>query len=414
MKQEDRVVVVGSGIAGAACAATLRERGYDGGVTVVRGEDALPYNRTAVNTTMLSAGHSHVELTLPEAQTPDVEWLARDEAEALDPARREVRLASGKLLRYRALVIATGVRARPWPGSACPVPERVVTLRTSADAARMRSLLGWSGKPLGRHGRVIIMGAGFIGGETASLLSGAEVEVDLVARQPVPMSDRLGRNAASWLLERHNEHAHPHVGRTVAGWTSGEDRVMVRLDDGRRLAGDLLLVAAGSLPNTEWLQGSGLDVEDGVAVDPSLRAIGADGVYAAGDVARVATTPRARRTENWASARAQGRHAARSVLHDLGLGEAPGPFSELPVYTSKMYGTKLTLLGETGAGLRQTAIPGDVPGPPTTVFTDERERLRGAVAMGVPQFEDSLVEAVRHRIPLSGLLPAAAVGKVHN
>lgn len=413
MKQEDRVVLVGSGIAGAACAATLREGGYDGEVTVVRGEDALPYNRTAVNTTMLSTALSHVELTLPEARTPDVEWLSPDEAAALDPVRREVQLASGKLLRYRTLVIATGLRARSWPRSACSMPDRVVTLRTSEDAARMRSLLGWADNPLGRHGRVIILGAGLIGGETASLLSAAGAEVDLVARQPVPMSDRLGRNAAAWLLDRHNEHVHTHMGRTVTGCSIGEDGVIVRLDDGRRLTGDLLLLAVGGLPNTEWLQGSGLDVEDGVAVDPSLRALGAEGVYAVGDVARLATTQRARRTENWASALAQGRHAGRSVLHDLGLGEAPGPFSELPVYTTKIYGTKLTLLGETGSALHQTPIPGDTPGP-LTVFTDERECLRGAVAVGVPQLEDSLVEAVRDRIPLSGLLPAAAIGKVHH
>jgi 3-phenylpropionate/trans-cinnamate dioxygenase ferredoxin reductase subunit len=396
MKYEDRVIVVGAGAAGAAGAAALRAGGYGGDVTVVRAEEAMPYNRTAVNKAMLSTALSHVELTLPEARTADVEWLSHDEAVALDPARREVRLASGKLLSYRALVIATGSRPRPWPGIPRPMPDRVVTLHTSKDAARLRSLLGWSGNIQGRRGRVIILGAGFIGGETASLLSGAGVEVDLVARQPVPMSDRLGNRAAQWLLERHSAHAHLHVGRTVAGCDIRDDGVLVRLDDGRRLMGDLLLLATGVLPNTGWLAGSGLDVQDGVAVDPSLRAIGAEGVYAAGDVARPMTIPGARRAENWASAIAQGRHAGRSVLHDLGLGEALGPFSELPVYTTKMYGTKLTLLGETGGALHQSHITGTAPDP-LTLFTDDQDRLRGAVAVGLPRMEDSLVEAVRNR-----------------
>ncbi|MFW0773024.1 NAD(P)/FAD-dependent oxidoreductase [Paenarthrobacter nitroguajacolicus] len=411
MKREDRVVVVGAGAAGAACAAALRAGGYGGEVMVVRGEDAMPYNRTAVNKAMLSTALSHVELTLPEARTADVEWLSYDEAAALDPVRREVRLASGKLLRYRALVIATGSRPRPWPGSAFPSPDRVITLHTSEDASRLRALLGWSGNTQGRRARVIILGAGFIGGETASLLSGAGVEVDLVARQPVPMSHRLGRSAAQWLLQSHSAHVHLHAGRTVAGCDIRDDGVLVRLDDGRRLMGDLLLLATGALPNTAWLAGSGLDVEDGVAVDKSLRALGAEGVYAAGDVARPLTTPDARRAENWASAVGQGRHAGRSVLHDFGLGEAPGPFSELPVYTTKMYGTKLTLAGQTGGALHETPVPGEAAGL-VSVFSDEQQRLRGAVAVGVPRLEDSLLEAVRDRLPLSDILPAAAVGSV--
>ena len=411
MKREDRVVVVGGGAAGAACAATLRAGGYGGEVAVVRGENAMPYNRTAVNKAMLSTALSHADLALPEARTPDVEWLGRDEAAALDPVRREVRLASGRVVRYSAVVIATGSRARPWPLSDCPAPDRVVALRTSEDAARLKSLLGWAGNTRGSHGRVIILGAGFIGGETASLLSGAGVEVDLVARQLVPMADRLGRGAAAWLLDRHGDHVRPHMGRTVTGSGAGGDGVVVHLDDGRRLTGDLLLLALGALPNTAWLEGSGLDVQDGVAVDPSLRALGAEGVYAAGDVARIASTPHARRAENWASALAQGRHAARSVLHDLGLGEAPGPFSELPLYTTKMYGTKLTLVGETGGALDETPIPGEAPGA-LTVFTDDQKRLRGAVAVGVPRMEDALLEAVRDRLPLTEVLPGAAVGGV--
>lgn len=405
MKYEDRVVVVGASAAGAACAATLRAGGYGGEVTVVRGEDAMPYNRTAVNKAMLSTALTHIELTLPEARTADVEWLSPDEAAALDPVGREVRLASGKVLPYRALVIATGSRARSWPGITSPMPDRVVTLRTSEDAARLKSLLGWSDNTHGRTGRVIILGAGFIGGETASLLSGAGVEVDLVARQSVPMSDRLGRSAAEWLLERHSAHVHLHLGRTVADYDIRDDGVLVRLDDGRRLMGDLLLLATGAIPNTAWLAGSGLNIEDGVAVDSSLRALGADGVYAAGDVARLVTLPGARRAENWTSAVAQGRHAGRSVLHDLGLGEAPEPFSELPLYTTKMYGTKLTLLGETGGDLQQTSIRGDVPG--LTVFIDDRERLRGAVAVGLPQLKESLVEAVRGQRLLGDFEPGA-------
>lgn len=407
------VVVVGSGAAGATAVGTIRRSGYEGRIVVVQGEEGMPYNRTTVNKALLQGLVSVDAVTLPEAETPDIDWTGVDPATALDSTSRTVTLASGRSLSYENLIIATGARPTPFPGEAIGVVRnRVLTLRTAADTDRLRRrVIDGDVESTGTTG-VTILGAGLIGAETASVLSAAGVPVCLVSSSVTPMAAQLGRITGTHLAALHERHVETHFGHTVTHVKlEGRHRVVASLTGGRNISSSVLLVAIGVTPGTGWLNGSSLDTSDGIAVDQRLRAKGATGVYAAGDLARITDADgRGHRIEHWNHAVAQGRHAAVTLLHDAGLGEDPGAFHQLSSHSVRLYGTRLTFVGRPGRFIHETLVHGEPEHERFSVaLTDENHRLVGAVGVGDTRLVNALKPAIHAGEPIDAALSLTGV-----
>ncbi|MFI9817718.1 NAD(P)/FAD-dependent oxidoreductase [Saccharothrix variisporea] len=267
-----RVVVVGASAAGVATADALRRKGFDGDVTLVGAEGRLPYDRPPLSKQVLAGTWEPDRARLRDV---DARLLLGDPAVALDVAERVVRTAGGVELRADAVVVATGVRPRTLPGQ-----ERlkgVHVLRTLDDSLALRA-------DLVRAARVVVVGDGVLGAETAATARGMGLDVTVVGPLRAPLELQLGLHAAEVLGGLHVSRGVRLVRAAVSGLV-GEDRVRgVALASGEELPADVVVVALGAVPNTEWLADSGLVLDNGVVCDARCRA--ADGVYAVGDVAR--------------------------------------------------------------------------------------------------------------------------------
>ena len=334
------IVVVGAGAAGHSAATTLRREGYTGPLTVVHGEADLPYNRTLVNKAVLSGLLTPEQIALPPLGALDVE-LVTARATELDADTRALVLDDGHQLRYTALIAATGSAPRParlagdlgGNGS-----ERVLQLHTAADAVRIRDLLGKNPARL----RVTLLGAGFIGAETASYLADQGADVTMVSRPALPLAAALGDAIAHRVTELHRSHVKTHFGRTVTRVRDGRDAVKVSLDDGTVVESDVAVVAYGTIPAARWLYGE----FDGITVDDRLRAPYLRGVYAAGSVAvHTFSTGHRGRIDHWDAATAQGALAGRTLLHDMLGAPDPGPYAPTTGFTLSVYRQPLAAFG---------------------------------------------------------------------
>ncbi|WP_344373217.1 FAD-dependent oxidoreductase [Agromyces tropicus] len=326
----EHALIVGAGAAGWSAADTLVRSGWPGPVTLVDPIGAT--NRTLVNKGVLTGLLGRDQVSRP---APAGSELVRDEVLAID-AGGAVHLRSGDRLVPTAVVIASGSRPRrpSFLDEADHAPEWMPTLHTVEDAERVRALLS-SGS-----GRVVVLGAGMIGSETASLLADDGVDVTLVAGSPLPLRAQLGPAVASELVRRHRDRLRIRTGRRVTRAETRSGAVSVELADGERLEADVAIVAHGTLPHRP-ASGTG---HGEVIVDARLRT-GLRGVYAAGGVASILAHGTTVRVDHWDDAAAQGTHAARSILHDR-LGAAdPGEYRFESGYSSRIHGAMLTAWG---------------------------------------------------------------------
>ncbi|MDP4504490.1 NAD(P)/FAD-dependent oxidoreductase [Nonomuraea turcica] len=397
-----RVVVVGASLGGLRAAEQLRAAGWTGAITVVGDEPVMPYNRPPLSKEVLAGKGSFESLAFrPRASVADVEWVLGAAVTSADLGRRVLGLAHGAELAFDGLVVATGVRPRRL---GCPGPLRGRhTVRTVADARALRTELVRPGA------RVAVVGAGFIGCEvaaTAVALGAAEVIV--ADPEPLPMLRPLGELLARDLLRRHEQRGVRFaLGTAVTGF-EGEDRVTgVVLGDGRRPAADVVIEAVGSIPNTEWLAGNGLDLADGVRTDELLRVGGLPHVVAVGDVARF---PNARydgvprRIEHWSMPADTAKRAARTLAaHLAGAEPDPEPFAPLPTFWSDQHDFRLQCFGAPALGLDDVRVLEGEPGGDVVAGYHSAGRLVGVVALGGPA---ATAAAARHR---SGLLKPPAL-----
>lgn len=330
------VIILGAGAAGAAAARVLGARN-DIRVTVVARTGETPYTRMFIKGIAFGpASPETITLALPDVD------LITDTAETIDPAAEEVQLASGARIGYDALVIATGSRARTLqeqiPGSdTTAAAGRVSTLYSLEDALQIRELL--SG--LGRRARVAIYGGGIIAAETASMLHTEGHMVMLISRSTVPGASAFGAPVAERLAAEHSSRVLTRFGRTVQHLETTDTGVVITLDNDSPVIADMLLLGLGTTPSVPdpWA--------DGVRVDSRLRA-DAPHVYGAGGAAlhhddALGTW----RIDHWDDAAAQGEHAAQAALHDLGLGDDPGPYLPRSPYMAMIYGQMISGIGLT-------------------------------------------------------------------
>ena len=376
-----RIVVAGASMGGLRAAEQLRAAGWTGAITVVGDEPHMPYNRPPLSKDVLAGKAPFESLAFtPKASTADVEWRLGAKVVAARLAERTVELDDGSALSYDGLVVATGMRPRRLR---CPGPlAGRHTVRTLADAQGLRAELTRPGT------RVVVVGAGFIGCEVAATAVGLGVrEVTVVDPLPLPMVGPLGELPARALLKRHEERGVRFaLGTGVAGF-EGDDRVTgVVLADGSVLPADVVVESVGSVANTEWLQGNGLDLSDGVLTDEHLRAGGHPEVVAVGDVARF---PNARydgvprRVEHWSIPTDTAKHAARTLAAQLTRGAVElAPFAPLPTFWSDQHDFRLQSFGAPGLGLEDVRVLDGEPDGDVLVGYHVDGRLVGVVALG--------------------------------
>lgn len=395
------VLIVGASAAGLSVAENLRRGGFTGRLTMVGEEPHLPYDRPPLSKEVLSGLWPDSKTQLRDRSTLselDIDLRLGTGAERVDSAARIVTCSDGTQITYDDLVIATGVRPRPLPGT--EGLQGVHVLRTLDDAQRLRSAL------VG-HPRLVIVGAGFLGAEVASVACTAGAEVTLVSDIESPLSDVLGPELGGLLLRAHADHGvHLKTGVKVAAVTHHNNRVTgVELADGSTLPADAVLVAIGSVPNTEWLAGSGIPIGNGVICDEFCRA--QPGVWAAGDVAswhHVELDERLR-LEHRTNAAEQGIAVARNIL----AADSPTPFTPVPYIWSDQYDLKLQIYGQTRGADAFTVVDGDLADRKFVAVYGKAGHVRGAVGAGMIRPLRAARALVAARAPWSTIEQGASV-----
>ena len=331
---EKGVVIVGGGLAAARTAEQLRRSEYTGRITIVSDEVHLPYDRPPLSKEVLRKEVDDVALKPREwYDEKDITLRLGSAATGLDTAGQTVTLDDGTVLGYDELVIATGLVPRRIP--AFPDLEGIRVLRSFDESMALRSHASAA-----RH--AVVVGAGFIGCEVAASLRSLGVDVVLVEPQPTPLASVLGEQIGELVARLHrDEGVDVRLGVGVAE-VRGQGHVdTVVLTDGTELTADLVVVGIGSRPATEWLEGSGIEVDNGVICDEAGRT-SAPNVWALGDVAswRDATGHQAR-VEHWSNVADQ----ARVVVPAL-LGQDVPTNVVVPYFWSDQYDVKIQCLGE--------------------------------------------------------------------
>lgn len=386
------VLVIGGSVGGVRTARALRAEGFDGPIRIVEAEDEPPYDKPPLSKTALGQDPRVPLLAAEEARESGIELLLGRRAVALDPGRRAVRLDDGTDLPYDDLVIATGVRARrlAWAG------EGVHVLRTLADSTRLRAdLIG------AEH--ILVVGAGFIGAEAASLCRSAQLEVCLVDPAPVPMARFVGAGLGERFVDLHRRHGvDTRFGVVVEALDRVGGRWSARLSDGTTVFTDAVLVGVGAEVDLSWLAGSGLRTEDGIVCDEHGRADGVPGVFAVGDVARwyQPRTGTSTRIEHWTNAVEQAACVARTIVRpDELLAHDPVAY-----VWSDQYDWKIQLFGARDPGQEPVVLEQSEPFRLAAVWQDADGRASGGVTVGWPKASVLLRKAIAAQAPAAEVL----------
>ncbi|MFJ6572204.1 NAD(P)/FAD-dependent oxidoreductase [Streptomyces sp. NPDC091292] len=372
-----RVLVVGASASGLATAEALRRKGYAGRITVLGDEPHAPYDRPPLSKQILSGAW---EASRAALRTQDVlaaldaEFLLGDPAVALDPAARTVRTESGRVLRADSVVIATGMRAR-----VLPAPEGglsgVHVLRTLDDALTLRrDLLGCS--------RLVVVGEGVLGSEIAATARTLGVEVTLAGPLAAPMALQVGPLVSQLLADLHRERGvRLRLGEGVVGLTgqAGGRVAGVRLGSGEVLPADVVVVAIGATPATEWLADSGLRLDNGVVCDARCRA--AEGIYAVGDVARWRheRLDRLVRLENRTNATEQAAAVAGVICGEDRL------YVPVPYFWTDQFDAKLQVHGFLPTDADVEVVEGDLAARRFVALYRSGGRVTGVLGWNMPK-----------------------------
>lgn len=372
----DGVVIVGAGHAGFQLAASLRQHGFDGSVTLIGDEPALPYQRPPLSKEYLE-GRITLDLLLmrPEAfyREHRIDYLGGTRVEEIDRSAGSVRLASGERLGYRHLVLATGARNRvpPLPGVEL---DGVAYLRTLAETDAL-------GERLAAAEHIVVIGAGFIGLEFAAVARGGGKDVHIVE-----LTDRAMGRVVSVATSHHFAEAHRVTGVAfsfgaqavrLAGSHGRVDHV--ELADGRKLPADLVVVSIGVVPNGELAQAARLEVGNGIVVDAELATADVN-ISAIGDCALFPCRHAEGRPSRLEAVQNAADHA-RCVADRL-VGK-PHPYSALPWFWSEQGKLRLQIAGLT-TGHDQTVLRGAVESGEFSVFCYKAGKLLGVESINRP------------------------------
>ncbi|WP_018335528.1 NAD(P)/FAD-dependent oxidoreductase [Actinomycetospora chiangmaiensis] len=370
------IVIIGAGLAGTTTAQTLRDQGFDGDITLLAGEDRLPYDRPPLSKDYLSGSSGADDILLQERGWYDENRVALrlgTRASAVDPKAHQVTLEGGDTLTYDKLVLATGSTARTLglPGADA---EGVHTLRTLADSDAIKA-------EFGEGRRLVVIGAGWIGLEVAATARGAGTSVTVLEHEGLPLLKVLGPEMAQVFADLHTQNGvELRTLVEVAEIVVEDGRAAgVRLADGSTVEADAVLIGVGAAPDLELAQAAGLDVEDGVLVDASLRSSDPD-VYAVGDIAAHDHPTYGRlRVEHWNAA---STHPATAVPAMLGGNDT---YTEAPYFFSDQYDLGMEYVGHAPQGsYARVVTSGDVAGREFVAsWLDSKDRLLAVMNVNV-------------------------------
>src|SRR6516225_828008 len=330
-----RIVIVGGGLAAARTAEQLRRCAFDGPITIVSDEVHLPYDRPPLSKQVLRSELDDTALKPREFYDEnDITLLLGSAVRSLDTGNRTVTLDNGTRLEYDEAVIATGLVPRRIPSF--PNLRGIHVLRSFDESMALR-------EEAGTARRAVVVGGGFIGCEVAASLRGLGVEVVVVEPQPEPLASVLGEQIGALVARLHRaEGVDVRTGVSVDSVT-GQQRVQkVVLTDGSELETDLVVVGIGSRPATDWLEGSGVEVDNGVVCD-RVGKTSAPHVWALGDVASWQNaTGHQTRVEHWSNVAEQARVLVPALLGQ----ELPSNLVVVPYFWSDQYDIKIQCLGE--------------------------------------------------------------------
>ncbi|MCH2427486.1 MAG: FAD-dependent oxidoreductase [Acidimicrobiales bacterium] len=371
------VSIVGASLAGYWAAETLRRDGFEGRISLIGDEPHAPYDRPPLSKKFLAGDLDDDRLPLTTAEKLadlGLEMRLGCRATGLDVATRTLEV-DGVAEPYDGLLIATGARCRNLPGTVGLAG--VHTLRTRDDAEAIRDALANGAR------RVVVVGAGFIGAEVASTAIGRGAEVTMVEALEAPFGRVLGVEMGAVMADVHRRHGVDLRTGVGVDEVLGDDRLAgVRLADGATLEADLLVVGIGVVPNTDWLEGSGLTLDDGVVCDETCLA--APDVAAAGDVARW-PNPRygeVMRVEHWDNAVQQGVHAARRLLQS---DEEATPYAPVPWFWTDQYDRKVQLAGRPHTDDEVRVVAGSTAEHRFAAFYGRDGRFTAALGMNRPR-----------------------------
>jgi len=395
MSTDNAIVIVGASLAGARAAETLRGEGFDGPVTLIGSEDETPYERPPLSKDYLMGKHGRDKLYVQSR-----EWYGEHNVDLrlativteVDPSAHEIVLNDGSRLGYSRLLLTTGSSPRrvPIPGADL---EGVMYLREVQDSDRIRAAFE-------RASRVAVIGAGWIGLETAAAARTAGDEVTVLEMAELPLLRVLGREVAEVFAKLHTDNGvNLRTGVQVAEITGSGGAVNgVRLSDGTQVDADVVIVGVGITPNTALASAAGLRVDNGVVTDAQLRTSDQD-VFAAGDVANAfhPLIGKHIRVEHWANARHQPVAAAKAMLgQDVS-------YDRVPYFYTDQYDLGMEYAGyvEPG-GYAEVVFRGDVPGREFVAFwmADDGRVLAG-MNVNIWDVNDAISALVRSGKPVS-------------
>jgi NADPH-dependent 2,4-dienoyl-CoA reductase/sulfur reductase-like enzyme len=388
------IVIVGGSVAGVRTARTLRAQGHDGAITIVEAETESPYDKPPLSKAAIGAEPRVPLLSAAEAHDLDIELLLGRRVAELHTDASHIRFQDDTVMGFDALVIATGARARrvSWeqPG--------VHVLRTLADARAVRADLA-SAKHL------LVVGAGFIGAEVASLARAHGVDVTMVDPAPVPMARVVGPALGERFGDLHRRHGvDTRFGVSVLDVRRDGGHLHARLSDGFRLRTDSVVVGIGAEPDTAWLDTSGVHIDNGVVCDEYGRTSGFPHIFAIGDVARW-RHPRLGegvRVEHWTNAVEQADRVAHTIMNPT----TPVAHDPVPYVWSDQYDWKIQFMGTRDPnGTPEVFEQTDTPGPfrLAALWSDDRGRLTGGATVNWPRVSVRLRKAIALGTPTARL-----------
>ncbi|MDV8009559.1 NAD(P)/FAD-dependent oxidoreductase [Rhodococcus sp. IEGM 1318] len=330
------IVVVGASLAGVRVVEALRNKGFEGRLTLIGDEDALPYDRPPLSKSVLTDAAPPVIPTFHDLdwyRANNVELRLGERALSLSRESREIETVNGTV-NFDQLIIATGARAR---NPFLDAPAGVHTLRTFDDSQALRA-------DIASGGHVVIIGGGFIGLEVAASARSLGADVTVIEVAQMPLSRNLGVDVAPVIAQTAVDHGVRLIcGRSVTELVGTPRIRQLVLDNGDRIDADTVVIGVGAVPNTEWLAGSGLTVSAAAVVCDGFGRAG-DEIWAAGDVSAWADTDGiSKRHEHWTSANEQAKVLAHNILE----ADEPRRVNAADYVWSDQFGRRINIVGDT-------------------------------------------------------------------
>jgi 3-phenylpropionate/trans-cinnamate dioxygenase ferredoxin reductase component len=387
-------VIVGGGMAGAIAAQTLREESFDGKITLLGQEPNAPYERPPLSKDYLQNKADRDSIFVhPEPWYAEhaVELSLDSAVTSLEPASRTVTTAAGERLSYDKLLLATGSKPRRLDVSGADL-DGVYYLRNVEDSERIKI-------EFARAKRAVIIGAGWIGLETAAAARAAGLDVTLLVSGDLPLEHVLGPEAAPIFDELHRSHGVDLRYRTTAVELTGRHGAAtgVMLSDGTRIQADLIIVGIGVAPRTELAAAAGLKIDNGIVVDEHLRTSDPD-IFAAGDIAQTYSPRLGRhiRVEHWANARRQGVVAAKAMLGQDAADVRPSYF-----FTDQ-YDLSMEYTGDIGpAGYDQVIFRRQADSNQMIVFWLYDQRIQAGMNINIWDVADDIARLIQSARPIN-------------